>query len=102
MTRLLLALSVVVFTVIGSAFTKPVNIQSALPELDLYWYYFNGTTIDHTQPINGEVPATRTYLLNNPSLLPCEIGNSADCVRGFTTKQTSDVSMGQSASIQKQ
>lgn len=66
---------------------KPVASEEAL-----YWYPVNQSTnaIDHTALINPSGKLTKSELRDNGDI-PCPETPGVDCIRGFRTQQTSDV-----------
>jgi hypothetical protein len=100
MKKNIFVFSAILVAVVMSAFTFAGNTENR-KFANLYWYKVVGSHIDHTQPVNGGTPISKASLLANPSLIPCTVGTSTDCIRGFVTPQTTDPSTGQADFIQK-
>lgn len=92
MKKYLLGFAALIIVISVSAFaSKKLISKSATVEQQLFWYPVkpNSAEIDHTLIINPTQKLTKTEMRNN-DLIPCEEGTGADCIRGFTTIQTSD------------
>ena len=101
MKRNISVFSAIALAVVMSAF-MPSSRNEAAKFANLYWYKVVGIAIDHTQPVNGGTPTSKSFLLAHPALVPCTIGAASDCIRGFTSPQVTDPSSGQTDAIQKQ
>lgn len=95
MKKYLLGASALTIAVCFSAFvSKKQEIKVSNPNITedaLYWYPVNSSTdeIDHNSLINPSVKLTKSEMREEDKI-PCEEGSGTDCIRGFTSLQSSD------------
>jgi hypothetical protein len=91
MKKYILGFFAVVLALGMSAFQQS-KVSSSKLETALYWYPVNQSTnaIDHTALINPSSKLTKSQLRTNGQI-PCPEAPGVDCIRGFSSLQSSDV-----------